>query len=128
MAAAEIFESLCLKLDKALCDSSQAKSQDVLPILDQLNCLNFNIPIIFNHLVSCPDIRLLLVLASLVLFQKACRLIHQFCTLLEGNDDRLTQLCMQLITKLITLQHVVVDGTTLNLSVRVCSIGFDVAC
>ncbi|KAH1002858.1 hypothetical protein HUJ04_008893 [Dendroctonus ponderosae] len=101
MAAAEIFESLCLKLDKLLCGTNQAKSEAVFPTLDQLNCLNFSVPTIFNEV-------------------KACRLIHQFCTSLDHTDERLTQLCMQLITKLIVLQHIPVDGTTLNLSVRWC--------
>lgn len=97
----ENFDHLSSKIGQLLFARTEGDRSIILKTLDDLNSLNYRYPIIKNS-------------------TRAVLLINQCCSIIPFDDSLLVPKCCQLVTSLIKTQNVVVEGTTLIISIQWC--------
>ncbi|GJQ86916.1 hypothetical protein Trydic_g11786 [Trypoxylus dichotomus] len=96
-----IFDNLSTKFTNLLYGRTEGDSKLINKTLDELNNLNYK-----HNIITNPT--------------KAILLINQCCTLINPDDSILVSKCCQLITNLITHQHLQLEGKILTGTVEWC--------
>ncbi|KRT79059.1 HEAT domain-containing protein [Oryctes borbonicus] len=96
-----IFDNLSTKFTNLLYGRTEGDSKLINKTLDELNSLNYKLNIITNP-------------------TKAVLLINQCCTLISPDDSTLVSKCCQLITNLVTHQHLQLEGKILKGTIEWC--------
>ncbi|KAK9885381.1 hypothetical protein WA026_010880 [Henosepilachna vigintioctopunctata] len=97
----EKFKALTSKIGHLFIERSEGDWKLLNKTLEDLNALNYK-----NALVENPI--------------KAILLINQCCSNIPIDEELLIPKCCRLITNLITLQKIIVEGRTLNIAIQWC--------